>query len=288
MAALSVGAVWAQALDGVTFKIPPDLSSQEPRVAAATGATLSLLRDWFGPLPSGTVTVTGMPWQGSDHGISMPGVVAVPMRLFAPVRDQSLERSLIFALSAQYWQGGSSPSFQDALTAYSGTRAIHQILEGSNFAAPRFFGGHVSFPLRSVLLSPPVGDPRPRVWGFDGSMPVPETVRRLRALQAIERYVGWPTMLEAVASMRAAGPSNWTESTLGETLSTMMGIDVRPIVRECLSRGVDCPSAPTEPVVNGADHPNGLDSPRSRLGVRLALHWLAWLQNAILSYTAVV
>ena len=28
--------------------------------------------------------------------------------------------------------------------------------------------------------------------------------------------------------------------------------------------------------------------PVSRLGIRLALHWLAWLQNAMLSYTALV
>ena len=30
------------------------------------------------------------------------------------------------------------------------------------------------------------------------------------------------------------------------------------------------------------------DAPTLKLGVRLALHWLAWLQNAMLSYTAVL
>jgi hypothetical protein len=28
------------------------------------------------------------------------------------------------------------------------------------------------------------------------------------------------------------------------------------------------------------------DAPVSPLGIRLALHWMAWLQNAMLSYTA--
>jgi hypothetical protein len=30
------------------------------------------------------------------------------------------------------------------------------------------------------------------------------------------------------------------------------------------------------------------DAPASRLGVRLALHWMTWLQNAMLSYTALL
>jgi hypothetical protein len=30
------------------------------------------------------------------------------------------------------------------------------------------------------------------------------------------------------------------------------------------------------------------DAPSSPLGVRLALNWMAWLQNAMLSYTALL
>jgi hypothetical protein len=356
MAALTVGAVGAQAVDGVTFQIPPDLSSQQPRVTAATHAALALLRDWFGPLPAGAVTVTATRWQGSDAGTSSPGAVSVPVRAFAPSRDQSMERALISAVAAQYWPGQSpSTGVRDALVAYLSMKAIHQVLEGSNFAAPRFFGGHVSFPLRSVLLSPPVADPRPRVGSFDDEAFDDSLTQRLRALQTIERYVGWPTMLQVIASLRPNGPANWSVAALGERLSEITGIDQRATVRQCFSADVDYALTGMEsrpatggmiettlafaaarggvlPVlvrfadgttvrdeidlqqknelvytaksaaVSATIDPDAIllidrnrdnnaivrDAPRSRLGVRLALHWLAWLQNTMLSYTAVV
>jgi hypothetical protein len=113
-----------------------------------------------------------------------------------------------------------------------------------------------------------------------------DLVPQLRAFQALERLVGWPTMLQALSSMRASGPSHWTEPALGETLSTMTGIDVRPLVEQCFSQGPDCSFASQEPAVEPKD--DAVDAPRSKLGVRLALHWLGWLQNAMLSYTAVL
>lgn len=312
-----------------------------------------MLSDWFGPLPSGSIIVNGMRWQGSDRVSSRPGDVTVPLRWLSPVRDQSMERALIAALAAQYWQGESpAKSFQDALNSYVATRATHHILEGSNFAAPRFFGGHVSFPLRSLLLSPPVADPRPRVWTFDEATGE-ELSRNLRAMQTLERLVGWPTLLQSIAAIRAAGPSHWTMAALGETLSTVTGADLLPVVQQCFSddlgysldgmesRSVDGmmqttltisgkgPRWPTPleirfadgaifrdafdasapliytskaPAVAASIDPDAMllvdrtrennsivrDAPTSPLGVRLALHWLAWLQNAMLSYTAVV
>ena len=70
--------------------------------------------------------------------------------------------------------------FEEALAVYTGTRAIHELLEGSNFEVVRFFGGLVPFPLRSVLLSPPVADPRPRVWRFE-ELPADADVLRVGA-----------------------------------------------------------------------------------------------------------
>ena len=290
IAALTVSAVRAQAIDGVTFQIPAELASQQQRVTAATGAAVALLQDWFGPLPSGALNVTVTRWQGSDAATSQPGALLVPVRWLAPVRDQSTERALIAGVVRQYWDLPSPPTpFQDALVAYVSNQVIHRNLEGSNFAAPRFFGGHVSFPLRSVLLSPPIGDPRPRVWAFDdaGNERRREFEPQLKALSAIERLVGWPTMLQALSSMRAAGPSRWTAPVLGETLSTLMGIEARPVVQECFSGG-DCSFEAAAPAPQSGVAAGEFDSPRSKLGVRLALHWLAWLQNAMLTYTAVV
>jgi hypothetical protein len=195
---------------------------------------------------------------------------------------------------------------------------------------------------------------------------------RVRALQTLERYLGWPTLLQAVSTMRAAGPARWTVPAFGETLSELMGIDVRALVENCFSNApfdYSLEHLDSHPgaagliettleivnhgsgrfVIGGNDHdaavplvvrfadgtmvrddfdggaassatpltliysakaaatsasidPDAMllldtnrgnnsivkDAPTSRLGIRLALHWLAWLQNAMLSYTAVL
>lgn len=330
---------------------------ESPRATNASLAASKLLHDWFGPLPG---PASAMP---------------VRVRWLAPVRDQSLERAVIGRVARQYWAAPSpaSEGFRESLVIYTATRAVHHLLEGSNFATPRFFGGLVPFPLRSVLLSPPVNDPRPRVLGFEElEMPgAPDHQQGVRALQSLERYVGWPTMLDALSRLRAGDPSRWDVAVFGEVLSEVRGTDVRALVHECFStdavfdyalgdlqsralasgqfettitiarrgsgrfalqeegddREAALPvlvrfadgreireaidgaaasatlvfTAPT-PAVRAAVDPDVMlvldvdrennasrdESRISKLGVRLALHWLAWLQNAMLSYTALV
>lgn len=370
---LTAPAAGAQSVDGLTLHLPPELSSQQPRMTAAATAAAQLLRDWFGPLDSSAVTIEGVPWRPDTVATSRPGSATVPLRWFAPVRDQSNERALIGALAAQYWLGESrSRTFQDALAIYTAARAIHHQLEGSNFDAPRFFGGHISFPLRSLLLSPPVGDPRPRVWRFDelhANYDV-ELSHDVRALQTIERYVGWPTMLETLSALRAAGIAQLSPVAFGERLSEIRGTDLRVLVNECFRADAtfdyavaslasvagasgliettvtvvrpgtgrlilreDRDGEPSVPVVvrfaDGSEYRDVFDGglpvttlvysartpavsafvdadamllldvnrennamvqnpPTSKVGIRLALHWLAWLQNAMLTYTALV
>ena len=115
-------------------RFPP---SQRDRVEQAARTALELLSSWFGP---STV---------------QPDLDRVPVRWLALERDQSLERAVIAAVTRQYWSQSvgrdSLTPFEDAVVVYTATRAIHQRLEGSNFAVVRFFGGTVPFPLRSVL-----------------------------------------------------------------------------------------------------------------------------------------
>ena len=254
---------------------------------------------------------------------------------------------------------------------YTSARAIHQLLEGSNFQTARFFGGVVPFPLRSVLLSPPVADPRPRVWRFEDLDPPPgdEVRRAVKALQTFERYVGWPTLLEAISRMRLAARHD--ADALIAALSEVRGTNLRPLVMECLRadavfdysldgltsmpgaagltettvtitrrgngrfavhheggdsdrtmpvrvrfadgaevRDVFDGAAPSVTLVystktaavSAAVDPDVMllldvsrqnnaivrDAPLAPLGLRLALHWLAWLQNAMLTYTSLV
>jgi hypothetical protein len=378
VAGSSLSGVERIALEGGTsidiqFLIAPEAASQTTRVVNATRATLTLLSAWFGSPPP-PFTVAGMPWRGRFTGTSQQGRVSFPLRWLAPVRDQSAERALIGALVRQYGVGAETPDtpFKEALVAYVSTRAIHHVLEGSNFETVRFFGGHLPFPLRSVLLSPPVGDPRPRVSGFEELEPqtaaVGEVRRGVMALQTLERYVGWPTMLEAISTLPRTSPQH-DAGAFASVLSDVRGTDLRSLVAECLradavfdyaieslqstpaasgmvetivtisrrgsgrfaigdetgDRDASMPlrvkfadgseardyfdgaaasatrvySAKTAAIAATVD-PDAMllldddrdnntivrDAPVSPLGIRLALHWMAWLQNAMLSYTA--
>ena len=370
--ALAAPVASAQSTDGLIFRLPRELSSQEPRLKQTLIAARQLLSDWFGSPGSGALTVEGVSWRAGRTPVDRPGFVVVPLRWLAPVRDQSNQRALVVAVATQYWLGdAASRPFRDALVVYTAARAIHHLLEGSNFAAPRFFDDHAPFPLRSVLFSPPVGDPRPRVWRFE-ALPINDAAilsHNVRALQTIERYVGWPTMLETLAALRAAGPSQLNPESLGVQLSEIRGTDMRGLVWECfrpdatfdyaLATLASRPGAgdlfettvtlvrpgtgrfilreergdPTLSVtvrfadgtevydrfdaaapsvtltyaartravsaivddeamllldVNRDNNAIVRDAPTLKLGVRLALHWLGWLQNAMLSYTALL
>jgi hypothetical protein len=359
------------------FAIARGAANQAARVVGTTKDAISMLTGWFGPFPKSPLTIVGADWLRTDPamGATSGASVLVPLHWIAPVRDQVTERAIIRAIVRTYWIGSATEqvdSFTEALVEYAAMRAIHQQLEGSNFAAPRFFGGFVSFPLRSVLLSPPVADPRPRVWRFfdssDGRVDR-EIGHRVRALQTIERFVGWPTMLQALSEVRAGGPSLSTVAGFADTLSRIRGTDLRVLINDCFgdtafnyavqsltSRRLASDWVETTVEIRRfgsgrftneatGDHQplmpvrlrfadgtelhdrfdGGLSSlslvytaksdavavsvdpemmlvldfdrddnsivrnaPTSKLGVRLALHWLSWLQNAMLSYTALL
>lgn len=355
----------------LTFLIAREASAHTARVVAATRAAMTLLAAWFGPLPHTELTVAGVPWRRDDRAIPRPDVVVAPLRWLTPVRDQSTERALIGGLVRQYWPAATTPAgaFEESLILYITARATDHLLEGSNFATLRFFGRIVPFSLRSVLLSPPVADPRPRAFRFDEA-PAREdgaVVRGLRALQTIERYVGWPALLDALSRLRT-GSSAHDAAALGQVLSETRGADVRFLVSECFRNeavfdyavadlnsrnaagglvettvtivrqgtgifGTASGGEPSLPVrtrfadgsevrdfVDGAApgaslvytspaaaasatidpdvmlvldvnrHNNAIvrDAARAPLGIRLALNWMSWLQNTMLSYTAIL
>jgi hypothetical protein len=328
---------------------PPE---QRQRIEKASTAATSLLTEWLGA-PAAPITV------GTE----------VRERWLLPVRDQSLEREVIAATARQYWTGSAATAtFHDALIVYTGTRAIHHALEGSNFEVVRFFGGFVPWPLSSILLSPPVADPRPRIWQFPELPANHETARFVRGLQTIERHVGWPTMTQALAALRAGG--QFDPAAFGATLSAIRGTSIDSLVWELFrtdatfdyaiqdvrsrQEGERFESAvsvmrrgsgafaigdagdpePAMPIlvrfadgaelrdwfdgrpasltlvytadtpivyaaidpdlmllldVNRANNVSDSEPPRIQpLGVRLALHWMSWLQHTMLTYGAFV
>ena len=208
--------------------------SQHQRVTSVTAAALQLLTEWLGPPRVASVTVRGVAATRQSAETEQPGVVVVPIRWLIFERDRSLERDVIMGLTRQFWrQNAPATPFEQGLVLYTAARAIHHLLEGSNFATVRFFGGLIPFPLRSVLMSPPVADPRPRAWPFDDVPADAGVLRIVRGLQTLERYVGWPTMAQTLAAMRTTHQDAVDANAFASTLSTVRGTDVTALVLEC-------------------------------------------------------
>ena len=215
---------------GVTLASSTAHGQSVDRASAAAGeraraifrSALQFGGDWLGPLRAAAPEpiVADMPFRG----------------LSLLPRDRSLERAAIAAAMRQFWLHSPTPltPFEEALSAYTSIRAIHELLATRNFVTVRFFGGLLPFPVRSLSLSPPVADPRPRVIRFD-EVPMAEgVVRTVQGLQTIERFVGWPVMAQALASARASAAERIDDTLLAQTLSTVRGADTSRLVRESL------------------------------------------------------
>jgi hypothetical protein len=324
-------------------------SAHQQRVEHAARAATEMLTEWLGP-PPGPISA------GS-----------IPHRWLLLERDRSLERTVIAGIARQFWARTSAATpFEEALAVYTGTRAIHHLLEGSNFEVVRFFGGFVPYPLRSVLLSPPVADPRPRVWQFAELPATGGVARMVRSLQTLERYAGWPAMAQALAAVRSGGAID--AQSFAATITAIRGADLSMLIHELLREDAvfdyaieNVSSAPVgdglvesslsllrtgsgvfvvgdaqdrEPNmpilvrfedgtelrdwfdgaapsttlvytarsgvayaaidpelmllldVNRSNNTFAATAPVRPLGVRLALHWMSWLQQTMLAYTA--
>jgi hypothetical protein len=347
---LAASGAHGQSLD----RFPP---SQRERVRHEAQASLELLSDWFGRSP-----------------LQQPDLGGVPVRWLTFERDQSLERAVIAAVTRQYWSQSlgrdALTPFEESVVVYTATRAIHQRLQGSNFAVVRFFGGILPLPLRAVLLSPQGAHPRPRVWQIDELPAAAGVMRTVRSLQTIERYAGWPATAQALAAMRSASAPRLDVETLTAALSSIRGTDMQPVVAECFRADavfdyaiaeVSAPAAHTTPIettvsivragsgvfeagteadpertmpvlvrfADGSERRDWFEGRAERttlvyttnsrlvlaaidpevmllldrdranntfttatalrpLGVRLALHWVSWLQQMMLTYSAIV
>ena len=240
-----------QADPAVTIKA--DNAAAIARLADTAKRALKELVEWLGPLTT-PLTVVDLPWDGGPPGASQPGIAATRVRWIAPDRDLSAERALIAAIARQFWMAPVSARtapFQEGLVVYSATKTIHRVLEGRNYAAPRFFGGFVPVPIRSLVLSPnqagrgaPLGDfdevlhPFDAPWRFASVEDGSPARRADVALRTLERVIGWPAMQQALAAARerAAGGAITPEMFAG-VVAEQRGVSVDWFVRDLVRSG---------------------------------------------------
>lgn len=210
---LAIGVVLTAApVDGQS--VASIASDQQERVARATDSATELLTEWLGP-PAAPLSI--------DHA-------GIRARWPLLERDRSLERSVIAAVTRAFWATSSPTPFQEALIVYTGTRAIHAVLSGTNLEVVRFFGGVIPYPLRSVVLSPAVPGSRPRAAQFRELPAAGEVARLVAALLTVERYAGWPAVAQALRAIRAGNAVD--AAAFITTMSAIRGADLGPLIAD--------------------------------------------------------
>jgi hypothetical protein len=224
------------------------------RLSATAERALRVLVEWLGPLQRTDLTVVDLPWGVGTPGASYANVVETRMRLLSPARDLTAERSLVAALTRQFWLTGDEgdPFFREGLVIYIATRGIHHaVVEGRNLASPRFLGGFVPLPIRSLALSQNLAGPRPLLGEFDEVLQPPDAPwrsapagegtparRAAVALRSLERIVGWPAMQQALAEVRLrAAASPLTPELFAAVLTEQRGVSTEWFVRDLVRSG---------------------------------------------------
>ena len=234
-------------------------SDADARLSDTATRALTMLTGWFGPFPDPAIAIVDLPWPVDLAGAAYPGVVATRTRWLAPARELTAERTLIAGLARRYWQVPATPAefnwFAEGVILYSGTRAIHELLEGRNYATERAFGGFVLHVVRALNWSPNSWQPQPRVrhfaevdepgrapWRLASAEADSQAQRAALALHTLERYVGWPALQPALASLRErAHERGVVPALLAEVLSEQRGVELGWFFEDVLpgERGID-------------------------------------------------
>jgi hypothetical protein len=194
------------------------------RIVETTKDVVARLVAWFGPLPAPQLTIVDAPWHRAPAD-ALPGVVVISSRWLQPPRDAALEWQLAAGLARLPWVpfkacSDEEQAFVDGLTRYTAVRALHETLEARYILhdvrpvfIERYFGGHIPYGVRSLVVSRRPWDRRApgfRLDEFDASPqgvdPSDRTPRSrsdttAAALLSLERLIGWPALQQALATL---------------------------------------------------------------------------------------
>jgi len=174
--------------------LQPEHAGHADRILADVATALARADSAIAPYPYATLTILDLPWRSAADGDVFPSFVTVTTRWMAPRRVVELERAIARSIAAHAWHAVvpadavAHPWLVDGVSAYAAQRLteplVQRQLESTSpapFLTARFFGGFVPYAIRAIRASTTrPGEP-------------PATVRATRALQTLERYVGWPT-----------------------------------------------------------------------------------------------
>jgi hypothetical protein len=191
------------------------LPASQRRYAAsyvdAVRAALRLFGEWYGPWPSGSLTLAsaGVP------GPYPPEAVVIDTALVTPSAANARQQDVFRAVAARYWMWRGGPGPDDELRAglaqFSADRAARVEFARGALVHRRYFLGVVPWVVRGV----PVGSPPPGAG------------RATRALLTLERYLGWPALQQALSHLHTRGVEGTLQSQ--ELIALLQDITARDL-----------------------------------------------------------
>jgi hypothetical protein len=198
----------------VTLDVPRYHQSRSDDYLLATTRAVDLLGEWLGPIPYERLVVKAVPWATGPYLAPRadPSTLIVPHHWFSLRGDRSLDRFIIAGLARTYWLDlvefdADEQWFASGLVRFTAARAVYEMIDGDHFSTALLFGESFAYPVRRAPLSMDRADPRPyrrrihEAAVLLGDDPARERrgERASRALQTLERYVGWPVLSRSLA-----------------------------------------------------------------------------------------
>jgi hypothetical protein len=201
--AFAIGRRWMERRDRVELPgrepvdvrvlLRPEHAMQSDRIDAAIRTALARADAALAPYPYADLTILDLPWRSPAAGEVFPALVTVSTRWIEPPRVTEIEASLARGLARHCWQSVvgadmvAHPWMVDGLSMFAEARLLEPLVQRQldstipeGFLVARMFGDFVPYAIRSVRAN--------RVLEGD-----PAVIRAARAMQTLERYVGWPT-----------------------------------------------------------------------------------------------
>jgi hypothetical protein len=214
----------------VRLLLRPEHAGRIDRVENAVRIALARAEESPAPYPYRDLTVLDLPWRSSHAGRVFPTLVTLSIRWMTPERVTELESEVARALAKHCWQhvipadASAHPWLVDGVSAYAASRLIEPLVQHqldstvpNGFLVARFFGGFLPYPIRSIRTNDVLA----------GDLAAGD-LRAARALQTLERYVGWPTfevaMDEYARRFRFGHP---TPADFADIVETASGRDLR-------------------------------------------------------------
>jgi hypothetical protein len=208
--------------------LPPAQDQYREPVEQAALESLRLYSIWLNTaLPRvGVVTTTR-----SAEAASNVVVVSLPWRAADPMME--VQSHVAYEIARKYWtEAGTDPAIARGLSWYLQSRVVEHLFN-LRYAAPgyyteglRFFGGHVPWVVDSLRVS------RWRALkNIDGTRRLPAHIddrvtRAAVAFASLERYLSWPVLQGALATLAAKRDTPLTAAHVDTTISAAAGQDL--------------------------------------------------------------